>query len=351
MKWQMIQPTLISRMRDDDLCNFVRGITVPAGKKVLFVVDDPTRPSNIMAQLVMDYFLDTLSDKEVSILVASGMHRQPTMKELRLHLGNIVDKVPVHRHNPYFSLEDYVQKCFSDYFIVSIGTCMPHTFMGISGAGKIFSPGLDNVETVCKFHNLDERMRKDYVMLGLGIADYFVNTIINKFGQPTNVIGSPKGLWTPTNMHDFMRLARDSYEIDLPEPTNAAILIPWFKNSDLMQCLNAVTVCQQKPVVAKGGVLAFDCTQAKDGIGVHYAFQPFNGMKQVKYDEVWSDLFDGIELAFITNDIPLVAIQELFQRDVKVFSNLENFELYINGRFGHGCPVNVYQGADMMIGV
>lgn len=333
------------------IAEFVRNINVPIKKDVLFVVDDPTRPNNIMAQIIIDYFIDTLSAERVQVLVASGMHRQPTMEEITNHIGkNITSKVRVHRHNPSLSLSWYCKNQFKDFHVILVGTVIPHTFMGLSGSGKILSPGLDDFTNVNGFHGLSRENANDCVMHNFKLADHTVQTVINKFGQPCLLWGSPKEVWSERNYTAFREQALLAYTYDLPEPGLATLLVPWYKNTDFMQCLNAVTVCQDKPVVKRGGILGINCEMAKDGIGVHYLFQPFNGKKQVKYDTLWN-AFKESQVAFIVDNIPRCAIRDLFEYPVSIFNTVDEFEQHVEKEFGVGCPIDLYQGSDIMIGV
>lgn len=333
------------------IADFVRSVPVPPKQNVLFIIDDPTRPPNIMAQLIIDYFIDTLSDEQVEVLVACGMHRQPTMKEIAMHIGiNIVSRVRIHRHNPSWHLGDYVNEKFEDYYVISIGTVIPHTFTGLSGAGKILLPGITEFQEVEEFHSLNKSDAQYTIQENLKLPDFTIQTVINKFGQPCLLWGSPRELWSEKNYKSFRDQATLAYTYDLPEPGNAALLVPWYKNTDFMQCLNAVTVCQDKPVVRSGGILGIDCTSASDGIGVHYIFQPFNGRKQVQYDTIWN-CFKESQVAFIVDNIPRCAIQDLFKYPVMVMNSLEEFTNKVEKEFGIGCPINVYQGSDIMIGV
>jgi hypothetical protein len=333
------------------ISDFIKQVHIPVDKPMLFIVDDPTRPPNIIGQLLMDYAIDMLSGESVEVLVASGMHRQPTMREITDHIGiNVIRNCRVHRHNPTVELGWYVQNIFPNYYVVTVGTVMPHTFMGLSGSGKILSPGLEDEINVRAYHESGREYASWLNRQQFTIPDYTIQVVINKFGQPCLLWGREKGTWDDRQFTSFREQALLAYTYDLPKPGNAAVLAPWYKNSDLLQCLNAVTVCQHKPVVVDGGMLAIDCRSAGDGIGVHYLFQPFNGKKVVKYDEVW-DIFKKVDLSFIVSDMPKCAVQDLFEKPVSVYDNLDQFEFDVERKFGVGCPIDVYQGADIMIGV
>ena len=138
-------------------------------KSVLLITSDHTRP--VPSRVTMPLYLQEIRkenpDIQITILIATGMHRPTTKAELRAKLGDdIVDRETIVVHEAEKS-EDMA--CFgilpsqgelwlnklvkeSD-LVIAEGLVEPHFFAGFSGGRKSILPGVAAKQTVLYNHN------------------------------------------------------------------------------------------------------------------------------------------------------------------------------------------------------
>ena len=138
-------------------------------KKVTIVTSDHTRavPSKITLPLILAEIRKGNKDADITILIATGLHRKTTLEEQRRMFGdNIVDKEKI-LVNDAFKDDDfvfikklpsdadlYVNKAVVDCdLLVTEGFIEPHFFAGFSGGRKSILPGVCNAATVSENHS------------------------------------------------------------------------------------------------------------------------------------------------------------------------------------------------------
>jgi nickel-dependent lactate racemase len=182
-------------------------------KNAVITISDITRP--VPNEQILPPILDELHDfgltsEDISILVATGMHRPSTDEEKLELVGKqialsyrIVDhksedrsELAVLPRRTVKGTEAYVNKLYleSDFKIVT-GFIEPHFMAGFSGGRKGVCPGLVNVDTVRKFHGfefLDSPMATNFSLEGnplheeaMDVAemagiDFLVNVALNE---------------------------------------------------------------------------------------------------------------------------------------------------------------------------
>ena len=140
---------------------------VADAKDLLVIVNDATRPTP--TERVLTILKEDLEGKDVSFIVATGMHRAPTEEEYRQifgeHLGRYRDSI--HAHDSRKS-EDMVHLGTSKngtemrvnrlgveaHKILIISSVEPHYFAGYTGGRKSFLPGIAAFETIEQNHKL-----------------------------------------------------------------------------------------------------------------------------------------------------------------------------------------------------
>jgi nickel-dependent lactate racemase len=138
--------------------------------KVVIIVSDITRPipySKFLPELIAFIEATGVKKEEITILVATGMHRASTRDEHRRMFGEYV-------HNNYFitdhdcenrdELLELPGKSWSGSkinlnkhyveagFLIVTGLVEPHFMAGFSGGRKAICPGLVGLDAVQKFH-------------------------------------------------------------------------------------------------------------------------------------------------------------------------------------------------------
>lgn len=138
-------------------------------KKIVLVTSDHTRavPSKITLPLLLKEIRKGNPEAEITILIATGLHRPTTEVEMRKMFGDAIvdhEKIAV---NKAFESESFVNMgslpSGAEYYVnklaaecdllVCEGFIEPHFFAGFSGGRKSILPGICNAETVNENHS------------------------------------------------------------------------------------------------------------------------------------------------------------------------------------------------------
>ena len=324
-----------------------KSVYIPEDKDILLIVDDFTRPENIVTKMIFEFILSKIPEVRVAILVASGLHRVTTYMELQKRLGRNLKNVKVYTHNPLLSESPYsVWK--EKFFCIGIGTVLPHTHVKFSGGSKLICPGISGVEAIRWFHNTNLYGKKYSYGKGysLDMLDILVNSTINQEGEPTSLsIGEPRHVWKNVKVR-----AKEMYSVDIPEEADAVILEPLFRNADFIQSMNALQICKHKKVVKNGGLLCIK-SNTPDGVGVHYLFQQINGLQPVNFDHnpVYGKILKDVTLCFICPNISRRSIEDYFDRSPIMFDSIQNYLHFVTKMKGNDAETVHYLGSDVMI--
>jgi lactate racemase len=255
--------------------------------RIMIVVDDCMRPtpvSRIAPMLVRKLCAIGVVDDQIRFILASGMHRAQTGRDLIAKLGKeIVDRFEIVPHNPYENLV-YVGKSPNGIPVwvnrwvaesdvrIGIGSVLPHTGAGFGGGGKIIMPGVCGIETVAAHHESIPRGSVDLEnnawrqeieaiarMIGL---DWIINVVLNGEAQPA-------GIFTGDMVvahRKAVALATQLYKVDLPTNLDIAITSGYPMDQELAQARKAVATATR--CVRPGGsvVLLGECPE---GAGFH----------------------------------------------------------------------------------
>jgi len=134
--------------------------------KIIIAVPDFTREAHlkkILPGLLSSLVKKGARYKDMEILIGTGLHRQPTEKEIKCNLGGIADKVKISSHdykNVFYAAEskrnipvylDKKLKCADS--IITVGVVEPHLYAGYSGGVKVLSIGLAGEKTINATHH------------------------------------------------------------------------------------------------------------------------------------------------------------------------------------------------------
>lgn len=326
---------------------------VPVGKTICLVVQDYSR-MNVAGEIrtgnvidcIVSRFVEKYGEERIVIVVASGMHRASSQSEIDAILGKgITQRLRVYSHNPLKTLE-----LNKHWYKVAIHCSAPHSFVGMSNAGKLLSPGLYSADDAIAFHERDEyqavHLLKSKYREFNAIIDFCLSTGGALIGYHVcNVIDYDYEQYRMDMIAHYMVTTPQKNE--LPE---VAILEPFSKVKDFLLAMNAVTVCVDNPVVAMGGVTCI-YLPVTDHIGTHYLFQQPNGLKPAKFDTIYKNAYEGRVIAFIAPKLPKIAIQEYFNGMVFYFRTLDDFFQFVMSVYGVNAKIDHYLGSDMLIGV
>ncbi len=136
--------------------------------KTIIAVPDFTREAHlkkILPALIKKLNSQRISNKDIEILIATGLHRPPTKKDIIDTLGNIANKIKVSVHNygknsvAYFGktkkgIPVYLNKKIKNAdSIITVGVVEPHLYAGYSGGTKVVAIGLAGEKTINATHH------------------------------------------------------------------------------------------------------------------------------------------------------------------------------------------------------
>ena len=142
---------------------------VQGKKSILIISSDHTRPvpSRVTMPLLLEEIRSGNPEAEMTILIATGMHRPTTDEEIRARYGDeIADKERIVVHHAknmeemaYFGTlpsggELWLNRLVKEAdLVLSEGFIEPHFFAGFSGGRKSILPGVASAKTVLYNHN------------------------------------------------------------------------------------------------------------------------------------------------------------------------------------------------------
>lgn len=316
---------------------------VPVNREAWFVVQDYTRPHGAITNCIIARAIEKLGVDRVAIVISSGMHRPSSQSEMNAMLGNgVTTRVRVYSHN--------VIKTFAfpkEAYVIGVHATTPHSFVELSHAGKMFTPGLLNYKDAANFHAHDKwDARRDMEAVGNNGFDKVFDYCINLNNQMIKFYVGGCNHW----YEQYLMEAKDLYKVEIPaELPDVAVLEPWIKTQDFLLAMNAMTVCKARKIVKSGGTVCI-CSSRPDHMGTHYLFQQPNGRTPATYDKVFKLPFRNANIAFCMPNIPRVGIQEYFDKNIFYFTTSKRFYMFVRSLYGDNAVVHEYHGSDMMIG-
>ena len=161
---ELVREALEHPIGSEKLCELAKG-----KKKITIVTSDHTRPvpSKITLPILLAELRKGNPEAEITILIATGLHRETTQAEQRQMFGDkIVDEERIVVNNAFRKEDfDFVCKLPSDAelwvnrealtcdLLITEGFIEPHFFAGFSGGRKSILPGICNAATVNENHS------------------------------------------------------------------------------------------------------------------------------------------------------------------------------------------------------
>ncbi len=296
---------------------------VKRGNKVVIVVDDITRPTPselILKWILKDILAQGISAEDVTILVALGLHRSLTEKEIRVLIGDtIFEQYRVLNHEPwnreamtYLGKSKSGNNIWINKFLaeadvkILTGLIRPHPVFGYTGGRKSVLPGVSDGETVLYNHraewhlhdtNCDNLIIKDNPahLDALDIAkrvgiDFIVNVVLNRKKEIAKIVaGDVEKAWMEgVSIVDGMSLWKISEKADI------LISSPGGYPSD-QNLYQSLAVPTRKNPVFNDGATIITAAFCEDGIGENRMFKILSAAKRL------NDIVENIDKEQITN--------------------------------------------------
>lgn len=298
---ELVQESLEHPIGTPRLCDMAVG-----KKKIVVISSDHTRPvpSHIIMPLLLAEIRKGNPDADITILIATGLHRATTQDEIRAKFGDEIfehEKIVVHDCDDKDNLV-YIGKlpsggnliinklAYEADLLVAEGFIEPHFFAGFSGGRKSILPGIASRETVMYNHNAgfiaSEHARTGVVdgnpvhndMLYAARAarlDFIVNVVIDAEHNPIFCVSGDCDLAHRVG-REFLKskCQVDAIPADIVISTNGGYPL----DQNIYQSVKGMTAAEA--TVNKGGVIIM-LSKAADGHGGKYFHETFRDEKDL----------------------------------------------------------------------
>lgn len=136
--------------------------------KTIIAVPDFTRDAHlkkVLPPILQRLKNEGVPERDIEIIIATGLHRPPTKEEIKKNIGPLADKIKISAHDyredsvAYFgktkkSIPVYLNKKLKDAeSIITVGVVEPHLYAGYSGGTKVVAIGLGGEKTINATHH------------------------------------------------------------------------------------------------------------------------------------------------------------------------------------------------------
>ncbi|SLM18154.1 conserved hypothetical protein [uncultured spirochete] len=317
-----------------------------SSSKVAIVVDDATRPtptSRILSIILKKLSGIGIPDQNISITIATGLHRNTTAHERTLILGDDVisrfDIADNDARNPIAfahagtitgGKEIYLNKRILEAdIVITIGVVKSHAFAGFTGGAKSILPGVASQNTIhgnhC-FYNIEyprgvlgscemSATRKEMEATARLVNPFIVNVVL---GDSNQIIYAVSG-----DVVDAHRSAVDFYKKialrTFPEKVDIAVVHGGLAGSiNFYQALFGCNVVKttERPILKKNGIVIL-FAECKEGSGSKLLEQimptfsePDEILKYLASNKVFDDQWAVQFLATFLRDIHIFLVSE-----------------------------------------
>ena len=262
-------------------------VDIKGAKKVVIVTSDSTRPvpnKEIFPPLLEALAELGISQKQITVLIGTGLHRPAPPEEFPYLLGEaIAEKLTVISHDATDQSQlvhlgqtsrgtpIWINKHYHEADArILVGMIDPHQIVGISGGAKALAIGLGGEKLIQANHSMltqptcrlgvanGNPARADIDEVGeiVGI-DFIVNVILN---NEKKIVKAVAGDFRKAHA-EGIKLAQEICQVQIPEAADLVVASPggYPKDINLYQAQKAL-------VVKEGGVIILSA-QCKEGVG------------------------------------------------------------------------------------
>lgn len=265
---------------------------VKPGKKIAIVVDDVSRavPTAEMLLPIVDELVSAgINKKDITVIVAVGLHRKLTESEHKKILGKLHGKIAIINHDAYkkenltflctmakSGINVYINRKFFEADIkILTGDIEYHQFVGYGGGAKSVFPGLGDRKSIEISHSkMEEKgtgtgclngnpVRSEIEEIGkLAKVDFIVNVVLNKDEEVAGVFSGD----CYKAFLEGVKLCDEIYKVKVPKRADVVIASAggYPRDIDLYQSQKAIESARK--VVKKGGKIIV-IAECKEGDG------------------------------------------------------------------------------------
>ena len=287
-------------------CGTKRLSELARGKnKIVIISSDHTRPvpSHIIMPLLLEEIRKGNPSADITILIATGLHRSTSLEELRAKFGEAImekEKIVVHDcdRDPMIDLgllpsggRLRINRMAAEAdLLVAEGFIEPHFFAGFSGGRKSVLPGIASRETVMYNHNShfisspyartgnleNNPIHRDMVYAaGKAGLDFIVNVVIDSNHEPIFAVA---GDFDKAHLKGAEFLKKNcevpAVKADIVVSTNGGYPL----DQNIYQAVKGMTAAEA--TVREGGVIIM-AARSDDGHGGKSFYETFKFEKDV----------------------------------------------------------------------
>ncbi|TET86979.1 MAG: nickel-dependent lactate racemase [Desulfobacteraceae bacterium] len=272
---------------------------VRKGMKIVIVVNDVTRPTptpKLMPPILRELEKGGIPDRDITVLIATGSHRDNTSEEIGALLGNdAYRRLKVKNHHcqnreelmnigeTSLGVPVVINKLYYEAdFKILIGTIQPHHSAGYTGGRKSVLPGLASLETLKLHHGY--KMRAPEPAMGwidgnpfhvtaleavnMAGADFILNVVQNQKKEITHAFaGDVEKAWLAG-----VNVCRAISEIDTPDDVDIIIASPGGHPKDINLYQSQKAMAPAELVIKRGGTIILPAA-CPDGVGAASFYQ------------------------------------------------------------------------------
>ncbi len=248
------------------------------GRKTVILADDSTRstPQATILPILLDELNSaSVSDSDITVIVALGMHRPMSREELVAHFGpEVIDRVCVENLSqdpadfayigttpagvPINVCRRYLESDIS----IAVGNIIPHMYAGFAGGAKMVQPGITSPETTGKTHMMagprvyeilgdienPVRLEMEKIAVKSGLK-FIVNVVLNRDGQVVDVVAGD----VVAAHRGGVKLVQEIFTVELDEQPDIIVAGSHPADRDLWQGFKPINNCGM--LVKDGGTL------------------------------------------------------------------------------------------------
>lgn len=271
--------------------------SVRPGQAVAIMVTDITRkiPDGTIVQVLLNELHEAgIEDRDVKIIIATGLHRPNTPEEIAEMLGpEIPARVEVVNHvakdktqivylgKTKRGLPMSINRHVAEADVrIATGVIEPHKLAGYSGGVKTMAVGAAGEETIAATHNIEV---SEHPTCRLGIIEnnifrefltevamtvnlhFIVNVVQNSEGKLVRVVAGH----AEKAFEQGVQTARKQSEVSISGPADLVVAVPGYpKDRDVYQASRAMNsvIFGPEPVVNQGGAVIVPAP-CQDGFG------------------------------------------------------------------------------------
>jgi len=342
LSWSVFSDEMIQKAIEQPIGSKRLEERITASSRIAIVVDDGTRPTptrKILPIILQKLAAIGIPDQNISITIATGLHRNSTELERATILGKEVmsrfDIADNDARNPdAYGLAGTItggkkifinKRVLNADLIITIGVVKSHAFAGFTGGAKSILPGVSSQHTIHEnhcFENIEyphgvlgscemSATRKEMEAAARLVDPFIVNVVLN---DTNHIIYAVAGDVVAAHRAAVEFYKKSALRI-FPEQVDIAVVYGGLAGSiNFYQALFGCNVVKttEKPILKKNGIVLL-FAECKEGSGSTLLEQMMSSFSKPE------DILQYLASNKVIDDQWAVQFLATFLRDIKIF--------------------------------